>query len=201
MKKIIIIFAVLAIIKSENAKGQAVGEFGYNVSFPVGDFNNFISKTSWVGFNVGGRGYLNSNKRISLGGSFEWFYFPDKRGNETVDLKDQGVFTGNVTNYTNIYGLTFVAQYDLKDRKERMVPFLRAEVGGAYQNQRQDIGLYSFKNDGIQFEVNGQAGVSFSNDGRRAVSLAVTYHYLPAASDMVSTSFFGIKLGFTNSKF
>lgn len=177
-----------------------VGDFSYQVSFPTGDFGDFIEKTSFVGFSAGGRKYLK-NDQWSIGGSFSWFYFPDKRGMTTVDLKEQGTYTGFVTNYTNIYALMAVAQYDLKERKERIVPFLRAGIGGAYQNQREDIGLYAFKNDGIQFALNGEAGITLSKDGMRGIFLAATYHYFPEASDMVSTSFFGIKLGVSNSKY
>ena len=104
---------------------------------------------------------------------------------------------GDITNYTNIYGLLFVAQYDFKDRKEKMVPFVRGGLGGAYQSQHNDIGLYAFKNDGVQFMMNAEAVGSQFNKEAKGLYLAATYNYLPAASDMVTTtSFFGIKLGF-----
>ena len=173
---------------------QNVGEFTYQASFPAGEFSDFVSKTSWVGFAGGGRHY--TNKQFSIGGSFSWHYFPDKKGKQTTKLEgDNGVLTGNFTNYTNIYGLMFIAQYDFKDRKEKLVPFVRGGVGGAYQNQRQDFGIYSYKYDGAQFMMNAEAGLTFNKENH-GITLAATYHYLPAASDMVTTSFFGIKLGY-----
>lgn len=201
MKRIIYILILAAgVFVTKDTKAQTIGEFGYQISFPTGDFGDFIKKTSFVGFTGGARATL-SNKRLSVGGNGCWFYFPDKRGVETADLKEGGTITGYFTNYTNIYGLYAVGQYDLKDNKEMVVPFLRLGVGGAYQNQRQDVGLYSFQSDGVQFLLNGEAGVRLSKDGMRGITLAATYYWLPEASDMVSTSFFGIKLGIANSKY
>ncbi len=195
-KTMILLVAVLGAIAHAHAqKLTKAGEFGYQASFPMGDFKDFVGKTSWVGFNLTGRHYMPKAERLSLGINLCWFYFPDKQGRKTVDLKDQGTYTGYVTNYTNIYGLNLVAQYDLQERHAKLVPYVRAGIGGAYQNQRTDIGLYAFKSDGIQLLLNAELGLRFSKDGQRGFLLSGTFHQLPAASDMVSTQFLGVKLG------
>ncbi|ULQ54082.1 hypothetical protein [Flavihumibacter fluvii] len=196
MRKIILmITCVLGSSFLLTAYGQKVGEFSYQASFPVGAFGDFVSKTSWVGFSGGGRAYVK--EQLSVGGTFSWYYFPDKKGKITTQLPDDaGVYTANVTNYTNIYGLMAVVQYDLKKRTEKMVPFVRGGLGAAYQNQRQEFGLYYIQNDGVQFMMNAEAGIQFNRD-RNGIVLAATYHNLPSASDMVATSFFGLKLGIT----
>ena len=192
MKKIILMIAfIVGGSYLYNGYAQTAGEFSYQASFPTGKFSDFIGKTSWVGFSGLGRKYLND--QLSLGGSFSWFYMPDKRGKQTVKLSEGGVYTGSTTNWTNIYGLLAIIQYDFKKRKEYLVPFVRGGLGAAYQNQRQDIGLYAFKYDGVQFMMNAEAGVRL-NQVSKGFSLAATYHYLPEAGDVVMTSFFGIKL-------
>ncbi|MBZ5859021.1 outer membrane beta-barrel protein [Flavihumibacter profundi] len=177
---------------------QKVGEFSYQASFPTGKFGDFIGKTSWVGFSGGGRGYLKSNEQLSIGGSLSWFYMADKKGKQTFTGPEGGVTTGNLTNFTNIYGLMAVIQYDLKKRNEKKVPYIRGGLGGAYQNQNSDIGIYRIQNDGFQFMMNAEAGVNFNMSANNGIVLAATYHYLPEASGMVTTSFFGIKLAVTS---
>ncbi|WP_157473909.1 outer membrane beta-barrel protein [Flavihumibacter petaseus] len=197
MKKILMLVLVMltawcGLMAQQRVK---VGELYYQASFPTGSFKDFVSKTSWVGFSALGRHYVTKSDRLSLGGSFSWFYFPDKQGRRTVELKDQGTYTGYTTNFTNIYGLMLIAQYDLKPGNSRVMPFVRAGIGGAYQNQRTDIGLYAFKEDGVQLMLNAEFGVRFSKDGQRGIVLAGNFHQLPAASDLISTTFFGVKLG------
>lgn len=202
MKKLFILCCLLSFGMAgfNQLNAQGVGEFSYQVSFPSGSFKDFVGKTSFVGFSGMGRGYLK-NEQLSIGGSFSWFYFPDKKGKQTLELGDEGgVYTGNLTNYTNIYGLMAIVQYDFKKRKEPMVPFIRAGIGGAYQNQHQDIGLYAFQSDGVQFMMNGEVGIRF-NYGYNGLVIAATYHNLPAAGDVKATSFFGVKLGFSSSKY
>jgi hypothetical protein len=198
-----IVCIVFSLFTARNTYAQKVGEFSYQVSFPMGEFKDFVGKTSWAGLSASGRVYLKGNERVSLGGRISWFYFPDKKGRQTVDVGDLGeggVFTGNVTNFTNIFGLMGTAQYDLKSRKSPTVPFVRVGIGGAYQNQRRDIGLYEFEDDGIQFLLNGEAGVLF-NRGSKGFFIAGTYHFLPEAGDVLSTSFLGVKIGVSSLSF
>jgi hypothetical protein len=195
MKKIIFFIGVVTII-SFAGKAQ-VSEFDYQVSFPTGEFHDFIGKTNAVGFSGNWRKIL-ANKRTSIGASFSWFYLQDKKGHTTIE-KETGTITGNIANYTNIYPLLVVLQYDLKDA-QKSVPFIRVGVGGAYQDQRTDAGIYTFQSDGFQFAMNGEAGVRISKDGARAIVLAATYHYFPAADDMVNAAFWGIKIGISNNK-
>lgn len=195
MKKIIFMIAfILGASYLYNGHAQSVGEFSYQASFPMGKFKDFVGKTSWVGFSGQGRKYLKGDQ-LSIGGSLSWFYFPDKKGKQTVQLGgDGGVYTGNQTNYTNIYGLLGIVQYDFQKRKERTVPFVRGGIGVAYQNQHADVGLYTYKYDGVQFMANAEAGVRI-NSVNKGLVLAATYHYLPSAGDVIVTSFFGIKVG------
>ena len=200
MKKhiIILVNALLVFVYSSNAQ-KKVGEFSWQGSFPTGEFNDFIGKFNAMGLNFQGRMYL-SNDRTSVGGSISFFYFQDKKGTVTVDAPNGGALTGDITTFTNIYGLQAIIQHDFKDKGEKAVPFVRAGLGGAYQDQKTWGGVYEIQNDGVQFMANGEAGVRIGTK-TKSVVLAATYHYLPSAADMVSTSFFGIKVGITYFKY
>ena len=199
MKKLIIIFVNVLLLSVYAQAQKKVGEFSWQGSIPTGEFKDFIEPFNAMGLNFQGRHYL-ANDRTSVGGSISFFYFQDKQGKRTIDAPNGGAFTGDVTNFTNIYGLQAIIQQDLKDRSEKVVPFVRAGIGGCYQDQKTWTGVYEIQNDGVQFMANGEVGIRVG-DKNKGVVLAGTYHWMPAASDMVATTFFGIRLGITYSKF
>jgi len=199
MKKLAFIIGFFIIALAFNEARAQVGEFAYQVSFPTGKFKDLVSKVSWVGFSGQYRKVLN-NKRVSVGGSLNWFYFVDKKGIQTNNYGEQGTYHGNVTAFTNIYSLLAVIQYDLKDPKEKVVPFIRGGAGIGYQDQRTDIGLYEFRNDGAQFAWNAELGVRAGKQGRDLL-IALTYHGLPKSGEIVPTSFWGVKVGITRLPF
>jgi len=197
MKKFIAILVAGLAFWSESVKAQVVPEIHYQFSIPTGSFRNFVEKPGPLGVGFQVRKTL-SNNRISLGGGLSWFYFPDKKGKQTLELPgDDGTYTGFVTNYTNIYGLQFLAQYEFKDPNENLVPFVKTGLGLAYQNQRQDIGLFAFKYDGFQFMPHLETGMRFRLPRQGALNLSLTYHYLPGVGEVNATSFAGLRIGYS----
>ncbi len=194
MKKILIIALIFSATMSLESKAQSSYEFHYQVSFPMGEFSDFVGQPGWLGFSGQWMKYME-NDRLSIGANLSYFYFSDKQGIKTVDAGETTTYTGYVVNFTNIYGLMGVVQYDLKPRREKMVPFIRIGLGTDYQDQRKDIGFYEFKADGFQFMTNGEFGLRINTGNTMNWIVAATYHYMPASSDMVNTSFAGIKIG------
>ncbi|WP_290798739.1 hypothetical protein [Flavihumibacter sp. UBA7668] len=196
MKITSIIIGIVLVLISGQVKSQVVPELHFQLSIPTGDFRNFVEKPGLMGFGLQFRKYLPDN-RLSLGGGLSWFYFPDKKGKRTLELQgDDGTYTGYVTNFSNIYGLEALAQYDLKDRSEKLVPFVKAGVGAAYQNQRQDIGLLAFRYRGFQFLTHAEAGMKIQLAREGSLNLSLTYHMLPGSGDVSSTSFAGLRIGY-----
>lgn len=193
MKKIIVISLLITALMPFGTKAQGTYEFDYQLSFPTGKFTDFSSKPGWLGFSGQWTKYLKNN-RISLGANLSYFYFSDKQGRKTEDIGDL-TYTGYVVNYTNIYGLMAVVQYDLKPRKDRLVPFIRVGAGTDYQDQRKDVGIYEWKEEGFQFMSNLEFGVRFNTGNNLNWIAAATYHYLPSSGEMVDASFLGIKIG------
>lgn len=195
MKNIRIFFLLGAFTVALESQAQNAWEFDYQLSFPTGKFRDFTADPGWLGLSGQWRRYA-SNKQLSYGAAFSWFYFADKQGRQTRDFGENGTYTGFVTNFTNIYGLSGIVQYDFKRRSEKTVPFGRIGLGAAYQNQRTDIGLFAFQADGVQFMTHIEAGFRFNELlGSSALVLAATYHVLPASGDLVPTQFAGIKIG------
>lgn len=194
MKKTVIITLLCAAFLSMETRAQSSSyEFDYQVSFPMGEFSDFVGQPGWLGFSGQWMKYLK-NDRLSIGGNLSYFYFSDNQGKKTVEAANNTTYTGTVVNFTNIYGLMAILQYDLKPKKDALVPFVRIGAGTNYQDQRKDIGLYEFKTDGFQFMGNAEAGIRFNTGSYMNWVVAATYHFMPS-SEMVSTSFLGIKLG------
>ena len=191
----IIIFLFIGI----NSNAQ-VSQLSYQLSFPTGEFNDFISKPSYVGFGWEYRWPLK-NEQLTLGGSFTWYYFQDKLGHTTITYEDGGSVTGNINDYSNIYNLLAVLQYDFKKSSGKTVPFIKGGFGGAYQDQRQDAGIWVLQREGFQMNLNAEAGIRLNAGSSNGAVIAVTYNYLPSTDDVPNTSFVGIKLGYSMSKF
>lgn len=195
MKRLLIACMMLFAGYASNAQGAS--EFTYQMSFPAGgEFGDFISKATWVGFTYQGRKML-SDEQWSVGGSFSWFYMVDEKGVTTYE-KDNVAVTGYVTTFTNIFPLLMTAQYDFQDPYGTVVPFVRIGLGGAWQDQRLDTGIYELKGDDIQFAMNGEIGVRLNRaGGRSGAIIAATYHWMPGTDELLDTNFFGVKVGFS----
>ncbi|WP_336517174.1 hypothetical protein [Pollutibacter soli] len=196
MKKyrIILVMAFIFVFSS-HLHAQQYGELAYQVSFPLGDFKEFVSKPSFAGISAGYRVALKSNPQLTIGGNFNWYYLSDKLGYHTTPTNDGGSYSGTTTRFTNIYSLLAIAQYDFSPSTDTWVPFMKVGFGADYQSQRTDIGLYAFKNDGIQFAAHTEIGFRFNPDPMNGIFLAFTYDAMPKAGNLVSTSIVGIKLG------
>ena len=194
MKRLFIACMFLFAGYASNAQGAS--EFTYQMSLPAGgEFGDFISKATWVGFTYQGRKML-SDEQWSVGGSMSWFYMVDEKGITTYERENVTV-TGYVTTFTNIFPLLLTIQRDFQDPYGTVVPFARIGLGGAWQDQRLDTGTYEFKGDDLQFALNGEIGVRLNAaGGRNGAIIAATYHWMPGTDELLNTNFFGVKVGF-----
>ncbi len=197
MKKWRSLLVAVIIIGAAGKTHAQYAELAYQMSFPVGDFKKFVSKPSFAGISGGYRVAFRKNQQLSIGGDFNWYYFADKAGYLTTSTNDGGAYSGTTTRFTNIFSLLAVIQYDFSDNSQIWVPFMKCGFGADYQSQRTDIGLYAFKNDGIQFAAHTEAGFRFNRDRMNGFFVAATYEMMPAAGNVLSTSIIGLKLGFS----
>ena len=70
----------------------------YSMGLPVGSTADYISKYSWRGFGIEGRGFVADN--ITLGGSFNWNVFFEEEIDATYTDGTQSL-TGNFYKYIN----------------------------------------------------------------------------------------------------
>ncbi|TVR40695.1 MAG: hypothetical protein EA392_03135 [Cryomorphaceae bacterium] len=181
----------LGVLLSLSASSQWHSEFNYGLAFSDGAFHDFAPS---VGFwNVQYQARKQITDRYSFGGAIGWSYFEHDFGRITR-TDGASAITANMVSYTNILTIQTVNQYNLAGDGD-VIPFLRLGAGVAYQNQQEDIGLYSVGEKGWQFALNPELGVRIALSDDLGLHIAGGYHYLPEGSGLLTTSFWSIKIG------
>jgi hypothetical protein len=81
MRKIIGLIAILSAITT-GAYAQNIAGFVYQASLPTGETKDFIDNTSWLGFGLEGRQFINAN--ASVGMYVGWNKFEEFQGGENI---------------------------------------------------------------------------------------------------------------------
>lgn len=152
----LIIFTLVAFagLGNKTFAQSSVWNLTYNMGFTTGEFNQYISKTSFRGFGFEGRGFLNDN--VSLGGSFSWAVFAEQtEALESTELFDA---SGLQNRYVNSFPIAFNAHYYLGEAYGTRL-FFGAGIGAYRINQRTEFGLYAFENFNWHFGFYPEIGV------------------------------------------
>jgi hypothetical protein len=163
------------------------GIVNYEMLLPTSDTGDFVDGTSFRGFGVEGRWFTNRN--TSVGYSLDW--------NVLHESTDRAIVKNNVT----LSGM--------QDRTINTFPFLVtahrymgpqnmffAGLGGGfyYEEQRLDIGIFSFDSEMWHLGVAPEIGVSYEIDYDVRAVLALRYNYGFEKSDSTLT-YWTLKVG------
>ena len=141
MKKSIIAIALLVLIGSwSSASAQDnITMITYQPSVALGDLEDFIGETSWIGWGLEGRRFRDPTSKLTMGFSFAWHVF-DERFTGTTDF-DQGAVTGTQRRWVNSLPFLITGDYYL-NRKSGFKPYVGVGAGAYYIVQRIDIGVF-----------------------------------------------------------
>jgi hypothetical protein len=188
---LLLLFSFVMLGLSKPVYSQWNTELNYGLAFAQGDFHDFVPGTGiW---NVQFQARKQITARYEFGGGIGWSYFQHDFGRLTRSGDGYAV-TANVVSYTNILSIQTINQYNLADEGD-VIPFLRLGAGLAYQNQQEDIGLYTLGNKGWQFALNPELGVRIRMRDDLGLLIAGGYNYLPEGSGLLTTSFWSVKIG------
>lgn len=198
MKKLLIIIAVLT--STASFAQRSFWSFNYPISFALGEQQDFIGKTSFRGFGIDGRGFLNNN--ISIGGHWSWEVFNEiKRDlppipiNVSNDANIKGEISGVQYRFLNVMPILVNAHYYMgSDGAVR--PYVGLGIGTSYVDERTDIGLVSIQTKTWRFALQPEAGVMipFGLTGVGA-NVAARFRYAAKAGDSLPISFFSLSVG------
>ncbi len=178
MKKIVsILFAVLLFALVSNGQEKAAlgfkpssyYTFSWNNTFPIGDFNKWVSQPSMAGFDLGGRYFLPANN-IAVGFNICWQRVSKEYDHETFTQPDKGLAI-NATNYRFTWMVPFQAVIAYHLNPGKMVsPYLGLGIGGDYMEHHVLIQEYDIYETYWDFSLTPEIGVlakfgNFSNWG------------------------------------
>ncbi len=148
----------------------------YNLSWGVGDFKEFISKTSYRGFSLDARWFVSD--RIAIGTMFGWNGFYEKYPRRTYEF-DGGALTGVVQ--STYYNFTMSINAYYYPFPEAMIkPYIGVNVGPEYQTLDIQIGRVYSEHETWQFLVAPELGtfIQFGENSDVGANLAIRYNYI-----------------------
>jgi opacity protein-like surface antigen len=182
MKKSIITVLMLMALCSGAIAQDNITAITYQPSVPSGDLEEYIGKTSWIGWGLEGRHFRSSTSHITVGFAFAWHVFDDKLyGTQVVD---NGAFTGTQRRWVNSLPFLLTANYYF-NRKSGIKPFIGAGAGAYYISQRFDIGIWTSEANNWHFGFMGEAGLQFPLGDIEGFASA-RYHYALPSGESIS---------------
>lgn len=189
MKKII--FIISAIVLSSAVYSQNYWNLTYDISIPMGATKQLVDKTSFRGFGIDGRGFINQN--VTLGGSWSWNVFYEKRDNEYYSI-DTRTIHGNQYRYSNAMPFMFTSHYYFGE-DAGIRPYFGTGAGTIWKEERVNIGTYSVTDNSWQFGVTPEVGVYLPVGTTAFIFLNAKYTYGVKTSKLEPTSYLNIGIG------
>jgi hypothetical protein len=166
MKKIFSL-VIVAILTIGLAKAQDISPAGYtvrsyytftwNTTFPLGDFNKWISQPSPAGFDFGGRYIIR--KGLTAGFNIGWQRITKLYSGETYTIPEKGIaITANNYRFTWMVPVQAVIGYHL--RPDRVIsPYLSLGIGTDYMEHHLMIQEYDIYETYWDFTLTPEIGI------------------------------------------
>ncbi len=184
---------------SINGFGQFVyTNLTYNMSVPVGNTADFISKTSFRGFTVNVGRFVTDNVAVDI--RFSWNTFYEARDLATYTSEDgTASVTGKQYKYINAFPMTAGARYVLNPNSD-FSPYFAGGLGAYKINERTDMGIYYVEDMIWHFGFYPEIGFVYDFSYSTGLNVYARYDYAFKTQDATAHSFivFGIGLHFMN---
>lgn len=186
MKKFIAFILFLILFGSGMVHGQSkpVGSYyslNWNISVPIGDFNQWIAPASFFGFSATGRYFLVDG--FGLGWHLGYNNYYEKDNYETYYF-DGGAISAAHYNYTYMVPFKMDIFYHYKPAS-LISPYISLGIGGNYQENHLLIQDMDFYENTWNFILNPEVGtvIRFDKGSSWGVRLGVGYLFTTAKSD------------------
>jgi hypothetical protein len=169
------------------------GIFNYEISLPSktsvqgSDTSDFVDETSFRGIGFEGRWFTSRN--MSMGYSFDWNVLHDKTGDPITF--DGTTVSGTQDRTINTFPMLVTGHYYMGP--ENMF-FAGLGAGLYYQEQRWDVGVFSFDSETWHFGFAPEIGISHEIDYDVRAVLALRYNYALEKSD-TELQYWTLKVG------
>lgn len=199
MKKII--FSSILFLSSLGLMAQdGIFALTYNMGIPAGGSNDntgqgsydYISKFSFRGFGIDGRGFVSDN--VSLGGTFSWNVFYEEVEDGSYEFGNQTI-SGKFYKYVNAYPINFTAHYYFNDYDAPIRWHAGLGVGTTKINMETEFGAYQISHNEWHFNMTPDVGMLIPMSYRTNVFFSARYNYA-FKNDGIDFGYFGFNIGF-----
>ncbi|MDW5288920.1 outer membrane beta-barrel protein [Formosa sp. PL04] len=188
--KFIMIVSMLTLTISAIAQDNKYN-LNYIIGFPTGATADFTESTSWRGI---GFDYTHMiDKQWGFGASIEMQTFYDELGKVTTTEGTETI-TANRYNYINSIPLYLTGSYFLNETG-KFTPFVALGIGTMYNNQEQDLGLYTIEQNAWQFSMRPEIGFEYEINYGFGLRGAFRYNYASKSGDLEGFSHLGLAIG------
>jgi len=190
-----VVAATLLLAAVAHAPAQAQGRwfyaFGYQMSVPLSNTQDFTDNLSWRGANFEARKGIKPGMTAGL--SLGWHVF-DEETDEVVSFDKLDV-SGDQLRYINSFPiLVNVHKYFGSEGRPR--PFVGLNAGGYIMEHRLEIGLVALEETNFHFGFAPELGVVVPLEGNSAVYLSGRYNYAFSAGSVDDQSYVGVSVGY-----
>ena len=193
MKKIKYILAAVAIAFTMNAKGQEFyTNLTYDMSIPLGNTSDFISKTSFRGATFELGRFISDDVALDL--RFSWHVFYEDLPVDTYTVGTESI-TGKQYRYINSFPITVGANYFFGGGLSFM-PYAGVGLGAYKQNVRTDMGVYTLEDKKWHFGFYPEIGFIYEFSYGVGLNVFARYDYTLKSGDADSQSYLSFGIGF-----
>lgn len=166
---------------------------GYELGVPTASLRDFVSKTSFRGFDMGASWPIVG--ALQLGFAFSLHTFSEDRGNDTYQLKN-GALNAALYAYARVWTTTGVVRYHFLPADAIVRPYAGLRMGISFAAAAILIADLSVHDDPVGFALSPEAGIQVRIAPVASLTLSVRYDFSTASSGPLDNiSFFPIQLG------
>jgi opacity protein-like surface antigen len=164
----------------------------YQAGVPIGEFRDYIQKTSWRGFNMGFRSVPSSG--FAVGFDMAWQGFEERKAFDTYTFGTASV-SGVQFRYQNTFQFSGQAEYFLTEGSDLM-PYVSMGAGAIRVRRTTQFGLFEVNEDPWQFMLKPGIGFTYYLSQNAELLLGMDYVVGFRARDLEGQSYLGFNIGF-----
>lgn len=192
MKKIIFLLGILCVGIGAHAQ-DTYTSLHYDISIPLSNTQDFVSKGSWRGVGFDYRNKVTTN--LALGFNLGWHVFYEQKNYDTYTEGSLSL-SGVRFNYINAYPMMANATYFLGIEDADFQPFLGFGVGTTFFETRTEMGLFQSTTNSWNFTMLPEAGMLYRFNYATALMLAAKYNISLANSKIDAQGYLTFNVGF-----
>ena len=163
----------------------------YPMALPMGNLHDYISATSFRGFNIEFNRRQTHNLEWGLETGWQTFY---QRVSAKTYTEGGASITGIQYRYTNIAPI--LAGVKWYKEKEKVAPYAGVGLGVMYVNRSTDFGLYRITTETWPFTIRPELGVLIHMQPGVSAMVGAKYYAAFNTNDLDGQSYLSFNVGF-----